>query len=146
MSDGVTVVTGAVEGFDYGALDSETRIVVQQRTGEIRSLVRRSAQDVCDLGAKLIEVKDRLGDGNFREWLRSEFGWSHMTAYRFIQVHERFGRNNLLQVDVAPSALYLLAAPSTPEEAVDEALERAADGERITHAAARGIIRESDED
>lgn len=140
MSDGVTVVTGAVEGFDYGALDSETRIVVQQRTGEIRSLVRRSAQDVCDLGAKLIEVKDRLGDGNFREWLRSEFGWSHMTAYRFIRVHERFGRNNLLQVDVAPSALYLLAAPSTPEEAVDEALERAAGGERITHAAARGIV------
>ena len=140
MSEGVTVVTGAVEGFDYGALDSETRIVVQQRTGEIRSLVRRSAQDVCDLGAKLIEVKDRLGDGNFREWLRSEFGWSHMTAYRFIQVHERFGRNNLLQVDVAPSALYLLAAPSTPEEAVDEALERAAGGERITHAAARDIV------
>ena len=62
---GVTVVTGTVEGFDYGALDSETRIVVQQRTGEIRSLVRRSAQDIIDIGLKLGEVKQRLGHGGF---------------------------------------------------------------------------------
>ena len=72
---GVTVVTGAVEGFDYGALDMETRVVVQQRTGEIRSLVRRSAQDIIDIGLKLGEVKQRLGHGGFGKWLEAEFEW-----------------------------------------------------------------------
>jgi predicted transcriptional regulator len=39
-----------------------------------------------------------------------------------------------------PSALYLLAAPSTPDEAVAEALERAESGEQITHAEAKSIV------
>jgi hypothetical protein len=38
--------------FDYAVLDPETRIVVQQRTEEIRALVRRSAQDIIDIGNK----------------------------------------------------------------------------------------------
>jgi hypothetical protein len=142
MTTGVTVVTGAVEGFDYAGLDVETRIVVQQRTGEIRSLVRRSAQDISDIGLKLIEVKERLGHGHFGTWLDSEFGWSEMTARRFMQVYERFKSHNLFDLDVAPSALYLLAAPSTSDEAVEEALERAAGGERISHATAKGIVEE----
>ena len=137
---GVTVVTGAVEGFDYGALDMETRVVVQQRTGEIRSLVRRSAQDIIDIGLKLGEVKQRLGHGGFGKWLEAEFEWSERTARQFMQVGERFKSANFADLNVAPSALYLLAASSTPDEAVEEALERAAGGERITHAAAKGIV------
>jgi len=50
--------------FNYSALDSETRIVVRQRTDEIKTLVRRSAQDIIDIGNKLIEVKEQLGYGN----------------------------------------------------------------------------------
>ena len=115
MSEGVTVVTGAVEGFDYGTLDSETRIVVQQRTGEIRSLVRRSAQDVVDIGVKLGEVKQRLGHGGFGRWLEAEFQWSDSAAQKFMAVANRFKSVKFTDLTVAPSALYLLAAPSTPE-------------------------------
>jgi hypothetical protein len=32
--------------FDYAALDAETRIVVQQKTGEIKERMRRAAQDI----------------------------------------------------------------------------------------------------
>ena len=31
--------------FDYSGLDAEARIVVQQRTGEIKGLMRRTASD-----------------------------------------------------------------------------------------------------
>jgi hypothetical protein len=33
-------------GFSYERLDSETRVVVEQRTEEIRELVRKTAQDI----------------------------------------------------------------------------------------------------
>lgn len=132
-------VTTQLAIFDYDALDSDARMVVQQRTTEIRALMRRAAQDIIDIGTKLIEVKARLGHGQFGAWLRAEFEWSVPTAARMMQVAERFGDN--YQIDnFAPSALYLLAAPSTPEPARLEALERATNGESITHAAAKEIV------
>ena len=49
----------------YAGLDIETRIVVQQRTGEIRTLMQRTTQDLIEIGQKLVEVKARLGHGLF---------------------------------------------------------------------------------
>lgn len=128
--------------FDYAALDAETRIVVQQRTEEMRTLVRRSAQDIVDIGQKLIDVKGRLGHGKFGGWLAAEFEWSYPMAARFMAVAETFQSINLIDLAIAPSALYMLASPSTPEGARIEALERAEQGERITYTAAREIVQE----
>lgn len=126
--------------FDYAALDTETRIVVQQRTTEIKALMKRAASDIIEIGQKLIEVKARLGHGNFGGWLGAEFEWTHQTAIRFMQVGETFKNNNLLNLNVAPSALYLLAAPSTPEGARREAIARAEEGETITYSKAQDIV------
>lgn len=128
--------------FDYDTLDTETRIVVQQRTSEIKTLMRRSAQDIIDIGKKLIEVKARLGHGHFGGWLESEFQWKERTAQNFMMVTEQFKSANFADLSIAPSALYLLAAPSTPEPARTEAIERAQSGEPITHSAAKTIIGE----
>jgi hypothetical protein len=127
--------------FDYTALDLETRIVVQQRTEEIRVLVRRSAQDIIDIGAKLIDVKARLGHGNFGRWLDAEFGWSGRTAANFMNVSSKFA-NFANLADFAASALYLLSEPSTPEPARLEAIERANNGESITYTTAKAIVTE----
>ncbi len=66
----------------------------------------------------------RLGHGPFDSWVRAEFDWTPRTAYRFIQVVEHFQSCDKLS-QLAPSALYLLAAPSTPEAVRLEAIERA---------------------
>lgn len=50
-----------LKGFNYMDLDSETRVVVQQRTSKIKILVKLNAQDIVDIGQKLIVVKDKLG-------------------------------------------------------------------------------------
>ena len=127
--------------FDYAALDTETSTLVQQRTDEIKALMRRTAEDIIVIGRKLAEVKAHLGHGRFLDWLAAEFGWHRFTANRFMQVAEVFSDLEMSQiVTFAPSALYLLAAPSTPETARAEALERAAAGEAITHGRARGIL------
>ncbi len=127
--------------FDYTALDAETRIVVQQRTTEIKALMKRAASDIIEIGQKLIEVKERLGHGNFGPWLKAEFDWHQNTAGNFMRVAEKF--TNFVNLDgIAPSALYLLAAPSTPESARIEAIARAEEGEPIGCSAAQVIITE----
>ena len=127
--------------FDYGQLDGESRIVVQQRTSELKSLIRRSAQDIIEIGLRLTEVKARLGHGRFGAWLAAEFHWSPDTALNFMRVAERFGQNPNIS-EFAPSALYLLAAPAASAAACREALARAEAGERISVPVAQAIIRE----
>lgn len=125
--------------FNYQQLDTHTRLFVQHRTDKIKVMIRRTAQDIIEIGENLIEVKERLGHGHFGTWLESEFGWSQYTAINFMRVADKF-RNFPNLDDVAPSALYLLAAPSTPDEARQEAIERARNGEVITHQTVKTIL------
>lgn len=131
---------GLTKVFDYAALDAETRIVVQQKTGEIKERTRRAAQDIIDIGAKLIEVKEKLGHGKFGNWLSAEFNWSEWTARRFMRVAETFKTGNLPDLNFGASALHLLASPSAPDEARQEAIERAGAGEFISHKVAQTIV------
>lgn len=131
---------GQIVMFDYIELDTETRAAVQQSTSRIKSLLRRSAQDIVDIGLELIAVQSHLPGEQFDGWLKAEFEWSRRTAFRFISVTNQFGAKLALN-EIAPSALYLLAAPSTPDEARQEALARAEAGEVITHKEAQAIIK-----
>lgn len=120
--------------FDYEALTVEQRNLIMQRTGEIQERLQRSAQDIWEIGQRLADVRDELKHGQFEAWLKAEFNWSRRTAYNFINVYETFGeRANLAQLDIASSALYLLAAPSTPQNLREEYLLKAKEGEKITH-------------
>jgi hypothetical protein len=133
----------AVSGFDYEILDSEQRQVIQQRTGEIKERLRRSAQDIWEIGEKLAQVRSQLKHGQFETWLKAEFGWSRRTAYNFINVYETLAeRATLAQIDIATSALYLLAAPSTPQNVREEFLQRAHEGQTITYKNIRQVIEE----
>jgi len=82
---------------------------------------------------------DKISDETFLAWIRAEFEWSQSSAYRFMDVTRAFpnlGRHEGAElIDV--SALYLLARPSTPEPVREAALERAAAGERVSHAAVK---------
>lgn len=128
------------KGFDYASLDAETTQFVQQQTGEIRVLMKRTAQSIIKVGQKLIEVKEKLGHGQFLNWLSAEFEWSWDTAKRFMRVAEVFGNNpHIADFNLAPTALYELAAPSTPLAAREEALSRAEAGESITSAGVKAL-------
>jgi hypothetical protein len=72
--------------FDYQILDSQPRSLVQQKTEEIRKRLKRSAQDIWEIGQKLVEVREQLNHGQFEAWIKAEFGWSRRTAYNFISV------------------------------------------------------------
>lgn len=135
------VEVSVAKSFDYSSLDAETSRFVQRQTGEILTLMKRTAQDILEIGQKLIEVKTKLKHGQFGAWLKAEFNWTERTAQRFMRVAEQFSgkTDNLSELSLAPSALYLLAAPSTPEKAREEAVARAKAGERVTYATAKQI-------
>ncbi|MGF1498746.1 MAG: DUF3102 domain-containing protein [Elainellaceae cyanobacterium] len=134
-------------GFDYQLLTSEQQRIVQQRTGEIRERLRRTAQDIWEIGQRLVEVRSQLKYGQFEAWLKAEFGWSRRTAYNFISVYETFqGSANFAQIDIATSALYLLAAPSTSPHIRNEVLERAQKGEKITYKGLHDAIKSEKND
>jgi hypothetical protein len=129
--------------FDYNALDSETRIFLQERARDIKGRLRSNARNAWEIGHDLVEVRARLQYGHFVSWLRAEFEWSERTAYNYINVFESFGsfaNFAKLETTAAPSALYLLAAPSTPFDARAEALELVNGGKSITYKEAKAIV------
>jgi hypothetical protein len=123
-----------VARFDYDILTIEQQAVIRQKTDEIRERLQRSAQDIWEVGQRLADVRSHLKYGQFEAWLKAEFGWSRRTAYNFINVYETFcDRANLSQVNIATSALYLLASPSIPSEVRQQYLEQAQSGQRLNH-------------
>lgn len=131
----------AVTPFAYD--DAEQRIVVEQRFTEAQDLMRQGLWSLTQAGGKYAEIRDRLAHnraGGFEGWLEGK-GLSRRSIYRMIDMHASFGNcANLAQLDIDKSAAYLLSAPSTPEPARQEAVQRAATGERVTVAKAKAII------
>jgi hypothetical protein len=104
--------------------------------------MRRTAQDIFEIGQKLLQVKAKLGHGRFGTWLTVEFDWTERTAQQFMNVARQFKAENFADLQLAPSALYLLAAPSTPPKVRQEAIARAESGETITYKTAKAIKQE----
>ena len=117
----------------------ERERVLAQNAQEIRKLGKRASADVIEIGRRLTEMKKLCGHGNWLPWLQREFGWTDRHALNYMRVYEvSLKSENFSDLRIPVSGLYLLAAPSTPPEAVDEVIERAKSGERQTHARSRG--------
>jgi hypothetical protein len=114
---------------------AETNEILAQHANAIRALGKRAVADIIEIGRRLTEAKAIAGHGNWLSWLEREFGWTDKTAERFMQVHSKSDKLSNLEVPI--SGLYLLAAPSTPENVRAEITERVAAGEKITVADVR---------
>jgi len=106
----------------------------------IRAAGKRMIEDAIEIGRRLTECKAMLRHGGWLPWLDREFGWSEMTAVRFMQIYEFGKSNNLLDFNLPLSGLYLLARPSTPEAVREDVLERAKAGERLSVAEIKQAI------
>ncbi len=129
--------------FSYASLAPDVRARVETATRRLHDLERRTSESIIEMGQHLIEVKAAIGHGNFLSWLESEFGWSERTARNVMQVAERFKSANYADLgNIHPSALYALAADSTPDEVRIEFTELAKMGQQVTHKAVKARIDE----
>ncbi len=126
--------------FNYSDLEPETIQFIDRQTAEIKALLKKTAQSIVEIGQKLTEVKQKIGHGKFGSWLNSEFNWSVSAANKFMQVSKEFKFINFTNLEIAPSALYKLAAPSAPAAARKEAIMRAEKGEYVTYTTAKKLI------
>ncbi len=133
-----------VVGFNYDLV--ETKIAEQARStaDRIRERLTKTLEDLIAVGNDLLAVKEALPHGQFGAWLRAEFGWAERTARNFMSVAEHFGKTaRVAELTIDATAAYLLAAPSTPDEARQTAVERAEAGEHVTTAVAKEIVAET---
>ncbi|MEM9450394.1 MAG: DUF3102 domain-containing protein [Cyanobacteria bacterium P01_E01_bin.6] len=121
-----------MEIFDYTQLDTKTASDIKGASERINLRLRKTAEDIVAIGQDLISVKERLGHGNFLEWITAEFNMSQSTASRFMTVAEAFEGKLPTVGNLTPTVLYELAAPSTPEPVRQQMLEKAESGEKVS--------------
>jgi uncharacterized protein UPF0137/DUF3102 family protein len=109
---------------------------------EIQSL---QATAILQIAERLAEAREifryQRDEGGFAGWVETHLNFSRSTAYNLLSIYERFGGEGIQYLDTFPaSILYLLAAPSTPKEAVDEIVHRAQTGESVPVAEVKRTI------
>jgi Protein of unknown function (DUF3102) len=116
--------------------------VLDEHAAAIKALGKQTIDNVIAIGCRLAEAKKIAGPGRWLSWLDREFGWTDRTALNFMRVYGMSTKSEKFSDFSLPiSGLYLLAAPTTPDEARDEIFDRAKDGEIIPLA---GIKKEID--
>jgi len=106
----------------------------------IRVLGKRVVKDVIEIGRRLTEVKRLMGHGNWLPWLDREFGWKEQSARNFMNLYEMSLKSPTVgDLNLDMRSLYLLAAPSTSEEARDEIIDAAKD-KRLSLAQIKKMI------
>jgi hypothetical protein len=115
--------------------------ILAEHADAIRELHKRVAGDVIEIGRLLTECKRICGHGNWLPWLDREFRWTDDTALNFMRVYELSRKSrNFRDLSLPISALYLLAAPSTPETARAECFKRAGAGEVIQFSEVKRVV------
>lgn len=141
-----TELIAASSGFNYAACDAKLAEKLRVTADEIRQRLKKTLESTIEIGEALLAVKDALEHGQFLAWLRAEFSWRERTARNFMSVAEHFGKSaKFADLTIQPSAAYLLAAPSTPDEVREAAVKKAESGEEITWKVAKQMLAKAKE-
>lgn len=133
-----------VEGYDYSQLDAEVAKKAKKAATQIRLAMKKTVTGVIEIGQHLLEVKEALGHGKFGDWMKAEFGYSERHVQLAMNVAKHFGSKSATISDLfQPTAAYLLAAPSTPDQAREVAFKEAKKGKPITAERAKEIVAET---
>src|SRR5262245_20803356 len=127
---------------------SPTNITVSALAEHVKAIAelgRQTVKNIVEIGRRLSECRALLKeDQQWRAWLQSQLRLSPQTAGRFIQVYELSGDiPSVEHLQLPISGLYLLAAPSTPQEARDQIIERAQAGETVPAAEVKRVIEDA---
>lgn len=99
-----------------GALSDEEFLA--QAEGQIRGYGKLVVSGIVEIGRKLVEVKDRVGQAGLEDFVTDRLKWSRASGYRFIAVFGMLSQSQIETEDLTidASSLYRIAAPSTPAE------------------------------
>ena len=85
-----------------------TEFNIERTTTEILILKDQTAQNIIEIGKRLIEVKENLEHGQFLNWLENKVEFSRYTANRFMKIATEFSNVSAVQ-HLGSKKLFLLA-------------------------------------
>lgn len=126
--------------FDYALLDSDTRRIVENEDRQFDTNMNDAGSSFLEACHNLTRINEalRYKHPGFVEYCQSKEGLSVATAYKMVNVSKKF--LHCRNISASPSALYLLASPSTPDFIRDEVIERAESGEKITPQLVKDMV------
>jgi predicted transcriptional regulator len=128
--------------FDYAPLGNSAE-TVKAIAKSINQKMRATAASIIAIGRELRTARGILGVSVFGHWIEAEFGFTDRTARNYIAVAQRLGQYEDRISTIPPATLYVLAAKSVPEEAIETVIARTEAGETVSREEAREIIDES---
>jgi hypothetical protein len=114
-------------------------VVLDKYTTEFKALAKRTAEDMVQMARIAHEVHELVGYDGYIRWITDDLGISARTGAHLLNVYKLTLTANFAVNQLAPSALTLLAAPSTPEPARQEVIAKAATN-KVTHKETKAII------
>ena len=136
------IVTGEIlSAFDYAALESEVRVVLMQEDKEFDRNMDDASQGFVRACHNLRRIHQalRYKRPGFEAYCDSKAGLARATAYRMLTIAEKCPESGHFPF-AGREVFYILAAPSVPPAALDEAVQRAESGETIDRSAAKEIV------
>lgn len=124
-------------GFDYEVLPVEIAMKSRAAAERIKLRLKRTVEDIIEIGRELTAIKAELPHGQFLPWIAAEFEMTPWTANQFMNAADRFGDKNEIITYFKPTILYALSAlsaPSTPESVIEKAIGQAEAGDKVTVA------------
>jgi hypothetical protein len=112
----------------------------------VRHFVNAGWANHMSAGLFLITAKQKCPKGQWGQWLRDEFGWeSESTARMYMQIARAFQSltvsDEVVTIDLRGARL--LAARRVPQEAREQAITQAREGQHITEAKAKELIEQA---
>lgn len=97
---------------------------------EIKFYLGQTAQNIIEVGKRLIQAKSLVNHGHWQAWLEQNFQFSQQTARKFMECAERFGKT--LDVErFKPSQLTEMLALPSAEETEKFIEQKAAEGKVV---------------
>lgn len=94
---------------------------LQKIENEIITLKNQTAQNIIQIGYKLIEAKEKLPHGEWGGWLSDRINFSQRTANQFMRIAKEFGSNSQSISDLEITKVGLLL--DVPSEIREEFIE-----------------------
>jgi len=121
--------------FDYDSVSSPVARFLKGQADRIR---HHHVSSIVNIGKALLEAKRHLSHGAFQGWVESEVCMSVRTAQAYMRVaHWVSATKNTAIGRLPPTILYILSAPSTPQDFVSNILSRLEAGEIIAPSVIR---------
>lgn len=138
--------------FDYSALSvsGEDVAFLEDCARGVEAGLKITVEGILEIGRALCAARDRLNGSKpaFGQWRQGRLPWlKNDTATNFMRVFEKFGssflkpNNSVLQI--SPTILYALAAPSTPDSVVTDITTRIQSGEKLKVKEVQEVIKQA---